>query len=1209
MSNEQECFKCGRTDDLERLGGIYICPDCASGDGPDEAPGEDAGCECDHTNPLCVCSTTDAERATAFYDFVDALDTAGVVDADSLRVMPLGEDKAPAIQGECSLESEQADLYLHDVDEAYTAIRHGHPGFAIYFGRPDHGTERLLAVDRDEPDEFPGGEMPETGVRVRSGSGTFPGHYYYENAGDVSNAAPDAGEVRAENYYCVTPGSIHPSDGIYYAEDAEGEVAEIEQEDLPEELHPASGSYDTEDAEPVELDTPEDLSSAAFENEWGMSLDEVREKSEKLDRLLTYLNPPGYPTDDTSRIDFHTASLLYWWRFDRHDIASIIQKYRNREKLRRRNDYLKRTVRNACIGDQMESADDDPEPVSMLPIETIGALDHDERRRFARNRGVEWPDVDSVRDRLYDTITHCMEEGEIAAIRSPTGSGKTYAVASEEWLWNHEATGDQPVIHAHKSIEARDQAVQDSHDTHGNYDVLRNRQETCGLAAGDYDPGNEKGNREITVDGKPVKDWIDTMCDVYGHPYSTVHGWLEDHIDGELPCEEDDTDCLSKQRFDGIPRGDDGEPSSHVVHCTHQFLHVSGLRLHTNVVLDERPDWQMGISKDIFRESINEYLKACAVPFDNLTQLAQAAESGTISTGQVMFTPNGEDLLGGEEHVSIDSDDIVAETARRASETAILNSLDYDKLANYVLGKDADTEDFGYNDYLDLIPDATDYQLAKCVDMDDLIAEELADTPSMEWFRDKGNVHAYTPAFARAIWSATEAADGRHSATVPYEPPRYDADAHDADGWNRELVTVVLDQDRELDRVRCKPDFSLARSVVGLDAHAQDNDPVWRVNSANSIETHRVLTPTEETLYRRYERGLYTVQIGDATMPMTSDKYLDGGQGQKIRAAVDHIRQEHGDGFQTGITSLAGEGHLIEAMQDAGIEEPETMHYGEEESRNDFAGENAGYVAGAIEQGDDRIMKTIAELDLDAEPATKDCPHCEGDAACDGDCDRHDCSTEDDICGLCNGSGEVREYGRTFSGPNAEEAEKVLQSVREHHVAQSAGRYARDAADPDDTAVVYIHTDAAPEGFIDVQAPGVTWTTTDNQREVLEYVRDAGSGVTAKEVTEATGIEKRTALRALKRATDEDILDAAPGAGAYGATVFEPREWLPTDGLADLGDDPDSTTTGDVSDSYTWSVVVRFDPDDAEAEDTSRGGDSGQQVSLAAAPRDVPDGG
>jgi hypothetical protein len=53
---------------------------------------------------------------------------------------------------------------------------------------------------------------------------------------------------------------------------------------------------------------------------------------------------------------------------------------------------------------------------------------------------------------------------------------------------------------------------------------------------------------------------------------------------------------------------------------------------------------------------------------------------------------------------------------------------------------------------------------------------------------------------------------------TPYEPPRLDAQARDADGWNREWVTVVLDADNALQTVRTALDVGLARSVVGLDA-------------------------------------------------------------------------------------------------------------------------------------------------------------------------------------------------------------------------------------------------------------------------------------------------------------------------------------------------------------------------------------------------------
>lgn len=135
----------------------------------------------------------------------------------------------------------------------------------------------------------------------------------------------------------------------------------------------------------------------------------------------------------------------------------------------------------------------------------------------------------------------------------------------------------------------------------------------------------------------------------------------------------------------------------------------------------------------------------------------------------------------------------------------------------------------------------------------------------------------------------------------------------------------------------------------------------------------------------------------------------------------------------------------------SGIDADSTMHYGEEKSRNDFADEPAGYVYGCMDPGDEIMFDTLADLGQDATPAPAE-----------------------------NGDGEeYRAPGRDSDRPDADTAAAVLASVRENHVAPAAGRYARDADDPDSGAVVYVDTNAVPEEFVDVEAPGVEWLPTD----------------------------------------------------------------------------------------------------------------------------------
>lgn len=396
------------------------------------------GCACDHDNPLCRCHVSDPERAARFGEFLDAL-SAGGIDADRLRFMPLsGEEKTPWIEGNARLESERADLMLHTAAEAHTALSHGHPGFALYFGREDHGTEGVLSVDNDEP-EFPVDEMPDTGLKVMSGSGNFPGHYYYRNDGSVQNAAPSFGEVRASNQYTVTPGSVHPSGGIYHTVEG-GAPTEIGQDDLPESLHPSMGQYDPVDHENIETTPPEDLQNAEFRNEAGQSLESLRERDRKLDDLLTHLDPSGYGYDgDTSVADAATVSKLWWYRFDQGDIYDIVRKYRSRRKAERDDYWWKHTIRKFAQGEQM-SPPGSRETTDFKPTEwteefapgwsvTVPTT----TRAEAIAAGWNWMRTDEpeiTREDVYErneAIIHgVMDWGENALLDAPMSSGKTF---------------------------------------------------------------------------------------------------------------------------------------------------------------------------------------------------------------------------------------------------------------------------------------------------------------------------------------------------------------------------------------------------------------------------------------------------------------------------------------------------------------------------------------------------------------------------------------------------------------------------------------------------------------------------------------------------------------------------------------------------------------------------------------------------------------
>lgn len=767
-------------------------------------------------------------------------------------------------------------------------------------------------------------------------------------------------------------------------------------------------------------------------------------------------------------------------------------------------------------------SDGESEPLSMVPNEALTSMDHDERRRFARRRGVEWPSVDEVRDRLEDTILETVENGETAVIDSPTGSGKTHGSVTKPWLRMADVTDGQPVIHAAKTRDARDEAAQMAREEDLEVYKLRGRKETCPVAAGDYDPPRDDGGLTITLDGKPISEWIDHLCDHLGLAYSYVHDWMEQEVPHELPCEHDGP-CESKSIFEPIPRTEGGEPTHDIICCTHEFLHVPSLRMHTNIFVDEKPDFTSGIDPETFRRSVNAYLSWADAPVDNFTELKIASQAGCEP-----------------EHIG-----------KQQVEGVVLS--EYKK---------------GFADR-----------------MEDVLRQD----PPISWYRKVGGVHALAPAFARAVWQAEEVADGRHSATVRYDPPRLDGDVNESDAWNRERVTVVFDHDFEVNTIWSSPDFTLANSVVGLDATANLGRTTWMQNIHPDIQIKRVLDPTERSLYRRYERGLFTVQIGDNMNPVTRRKYIEGSIGRKSEAVVNHLRDEYGEDFSTFITSAQARPTVRKQLEERGCEDPGAMHYGAEEGLNDFAGEDVGYVLGAIDPGDNAVMDLIAALGMDAAPERVDPEEMDEPAECD--------TCEGSGCTDCSGTGLKRAHGRGFTGEDADKAESVLREVTHHHVVQSAGRYARDADDPDDSAVVFIHTDRVPERFVDAEVPDVAWVANDEQRDRLRYIRE-NDGATAKDIAEATGCHKTTALRTMQEAAERGLVEVRKGAGYNGANIYEPSESFNPAGDVSIEADQIPTDADHVTGIYTATAAIRS----AVAVDLHGNGDdrgiSGEQTAL-----------
>ena len=1060
----------------------------------------------DHENPVDVEDVTDEERAAMLREYLEHfVDAFGQVP----RLMPLDDEgKAPIIQGRCRLDSPEGRSYLVDGEEAIRQIREeGARGFALYAGKWDHGTDDVVFVDHDD-DRFPT-PTGEPTLEVLSGSGRGA-HETYRNAGDVQNArvGDNFGEIRAENWYVVAPGSVHPTGGVYHVH-AERPVATLSDDDLDDSMRPASAGRDQDSESPVR-----DLEGEG-ERPADETIDERLERAfannHDGDRIEHVWNgrysAAGF--DDRSAAEFWLANRLDAWvaRGDEHVVRRLMDQANLQKWPERPDDSYRDSVlsevgnqdwyydpdyseededpgyaeeRPPLLEDAIDQGDDvDADPTSTLPLAQLEALPQRDRKRAARKRGLDWPSTDEARDRLLSTIKQAMRHEDETVVDAPTSLGKSYSVATTRWAAFDDITDDRPVVHLSATRDARDEAAQAATEHGGEFFKFLSRHEACPVAAGEHDPEevhecDDEDRQVITIEGEAASIWLDRQCEGKGLPFSAAHQYLAEHNDQgvALPCGGDG--CRAITQWD---EWRDGEYPLAI--ATHNFAHVPGLRMGTNVVLDEEPDFSADLTKDRIERAVGAFLRAADAP---------------VATWESFIALVSHDGWEGD--------------AAREREQ---------------------------------------------------LQEDLRYEPDREWYLEDEDAHTLAPALARAIFHAEDRGNGRRVGKTPHEPPRLDANVADDDAWNRVWVTVTMDETNDVRSVRTAPDFSQARSVIGLDAHPAQ--PKWAVNTVPHINTTEVLSPEERRLWRRYERGLRVVQVGEATRPLASGEYF---QRDQVATLVEHLREQYDSEFRTAITTKSVESQVQDLLADAGVGDVDdrTMHYGEEKSRNDFADEGVGLVEGCIDPGDGHVLDLLAELDLDAEPETVDV---------DGT--------------------EERAHGRGFEGPDADTAAAILASVRENHTAQAAGRYARNPDDPDSHATVFVRTDAMPVDFADVQVPGIQWTFSDRQRAIVDELREATGQLTAREISDAVNVSKEHVRQTLHRLIEEDVVQALEN-GPNGATLYA-DDGVPTAGVVDS----ETITNDGVQDTYTWSLAIR-DPapavegapitvDDADGGDTT----------------------
>jgi hypothetical protein len=720
-----------------------------------------------------------------------------------------------------------------------------------------------------------------------------------------------------------------------------------------------------------------------------------------------------------------------------------------------------------------------------------------------------YPTTAEVRENLGYEVENAMRNTLYSIFDSPTGSGKSYKMSTTMWLEKPGVTGGRQVVHLSPTTDAREGAVDYSEDEDGlSHYVLLGRTEACPLARGDHDPDGDE--RTITVDKDPVSEWIAKMCD---------HKNLSLHDAKTILLEKAD------QELDHIPcGGEDGKCKT-----KEQWEDISDS-------IGGEPEYDVIHATHKF-SFVSTLIHGNNVSFDEQPTFALIGP-GDVTGGRA--TDDGLDTDRVKKAVSalLDDADVDIDNADELMSMAKRNSGDLNSI-----------------ELAQEFPEVYDV---------------FRHRPDREWYYKHPDAHTSANAFAELLWDAARQspdANGRRSAQLVFEPPTLSKTTKDEEIINRQRGSIVVDTDNNITTLRVGPDVSGARSVIGFNAHPIEE--LWRLDVGDAMSVKKLMSDEERRLWRRYERRLLVIQVGHGAYSYTSDERFDV---EKNNVLIETLREQYGEHFRTAIAPSAVEDHVEESLSGAGVENPETMHHMNTESRNDFQGERIGAQIGCIDPGDNYVLDLLAELGMDARVERQDalCETCTGDG-----------------CSECNHTGHQRAFGRGFVGKDAESAENLLASVRENEVAQANGRYGREADNPDDWAAVFSRTSATPDNMVDFKGPWV-WKYEEKQKEIVEYLRENITG-TAKQISEwITGesdIDDSCTKEWVRRTILEQIecgnVEKHEGMGYNGATIYE---WTAADSVSKHGELKFEITEVDHSESQVEEESAASVPHTVESD-------------------------
>lgn len=262
---------------------------------------------------------------------------------------------------------------------------------------------------------------------------------FFVNDGSITNGiisvyGEHAGECRANNQYVVLSGSyvdpfteqdrdkgkfpIKGADG-YYKPIHIGVPVEITKELLPDwlQIETKEDTAAQKQAVSIEKEIVEKIQTGsrratAYINDLGMSLDDIRARDKKLDRYLSHIEPKGF----RSEADMGTTYKLWFWRFDEYTIASILQSYRDHDKMSR-PDYVATMIAKARInGNRFQSRGR-----TEFKAEEVASAEYTDIETVYQP---DLPDTDELFEKLYG------DDYRYVLISGPPRKGKTRSVTN-----------------------------------------------------------------------------------------------------------------------------------------------------------------------------------------------------------------------------------------------------------------------------------------------------------------------------------------------------------------------------------------------------------------------------------------------------------------------------------------------------------------------------------------------------------------------------------------------------------------------------------------------------------------------------------------------------------------------------------------------------------------------------------------------------------